>query len=179
MIMILKSIVRIVTALSRSERIVRMNMKQYVRSAENVLCSVLYAEMFSAIPATGTTKTTANVTVSKGAVIVNGTRTFPEPAVTVTASTGRILLTVTLYVTSGRGKKMNEKLKSCPFCGDTPYNSTSITTNGVVLKIGCGNCEMFLKEFVTIGLGFDEFEKANEKLIRKWNRRVENEQTGG
>ena len=102
MIMILKSIVRIVTALSRSGRIVRMNLKQSARSAGNVLCSVLYAEMFSAIPATGTTKTTANVTVSKGAVIVNGTRTFPELAVTVTAGTGRTLQTVTLYVTDGR-----------------------------------------------------------------------------
>ena len=108
--MILKSIVRIVTALSRSERIVRMNMKQYVRSAENVLCSVLYAEMFSAIPATGTTKTTVNVTVSKGAVTVVGTRTSQVLAVTVTATTGQILQTVTLYVTSGRKEKMREIL---------------------------------------------------------------------
>lgn len=70
---------------------------------------------------------------------------------------------------------MNEKLKPCPFCGDTPYKSTNITTNGVVLKIGCGNCEIFLKEVIMKGLGFDEFENANEKLIGKWNRRAENE----
>ena len=58
--------------------------------------------MFSAIPATGTTKTTANVTVSKGAVIVNGMRTFRVHAVTATAGTGQTLRAVILYVTDGR-----------------------------------------------------------------------------
>lgn len=68
---------------------------------------------------------------------------------------------------------MNIDLKPCPFCGDNkPYTQVRANTDRVVLKIGCGNCGVFLTEQVLSGIAFTQFDEVRSNLIAKWNRRM-------
>ena len=67
---------------------------------------------------------------------------------------------------------MNIDLKPCPFCGDKPYTQVRANTDRVVLKIGCGNCGVFLTEQVLSGTAFTQFDEVRSNLIAKWNKRM-------
>ena len=71
---------------------------------------------------------------------------------------------------------MMEQLKPCPFCGDKPYTQVRTNADKVVLKIGCGNCGVFLTEMTLSGTNFTQFNKVRSELIAKWNRRAKNEE---
>lgn len=70
---------------------------------------------------------------------------------------------------------MNEKLKPCPFCNDKAYSQVRTNMDRVMIKIGCGNCGVFLTGTMLSGTNFDQFDEIRNKLIAKWNRRVCNE----
>ena len=44
----------------------------------------------------------------------------------------------------------------------------------VMIKIGCGNCGVFLTETMLLGTNFERFDEIRNKLIAKWNRRADN-----
>ena len=66
-----------------------------------------------------------------------------------------------------------EKLKPCPFCGDKPYTQVRANIDRIGVKIGCGNCDVYLRESMPSGMDFCEFYKIKNRLIVRWNRRTE------
>ena len=71
------------------------------------------------------------------------------------------------------------ELKSCPFCGALPRTEMSIVTMGGVedqvdFSIHCPNCgttktvRLKINAYAT----FFDVDKAEEKVIEEWNRRV-------
>lgn len=66
---------------------------------------------------------------------------------------------------------MNEPIE-CPFCGKTPYNSVSHISDRIMLKLGCTECGYNFTETLRCAPSVDEVMKAYEKLVEKWNSRV-------
>lgn len=58
-------------------------------------------------------------------------------------------------------------LSNAPICNDNPYTQVGTITERVTVKIGCGNCGVFLTETMLIGTNFDRFDEIRNKLIAK------------
>lgn len=69
-------------------------------------------------------------------------------------------------------EEQSAELKACPFCNDKAYTQVGTDMKRVMIKIGCGNCGVFLTETMLSGTNFDQFDEIRNKLIAKWNRRA-------
>ena len=61
----------------------------------------------------------------------------------------------------------------CPFCGKSSYNVISPVSDRLMLKLGCGMCGYSFTETLQYAPSVEDVLKAYEKLVEKWNSRVD------
>lgn len=59
----------------------------------------------------------------------------------------------------------------CPFCGKAPSNTVSHISDRIMLKLGCISCGYSFTETL-YAPSVDDVMKTYEKLVEKWNSRV-------
>ena len=64
------------------------------------------------------------------------------------------------------------ELKPCPFCGGEAHTAIKHGFGGRMALVICGNCEASGEAFYAENYFIEE--KATEKAIEAWNRRVDN-----
>ena len=73
------------------------------------------------------------------------------------------------------------ELKSCPFCGNTPYTRLSVvraTANDYIMyKVRCGECGIEMSDSVGSGDSFEDLATVVEKVNNSWNNRTPREST--
>lgn len=71
---------------------------------------------------------------------------------------------------------MPENLKPCPFCGSDKIETAVLCMGNtqIKFKVGCYDCKIWKSIGIMSGEHFEVMEKAIEKLIDDWNRRVDN-----
>lgn len=66
----------------------------------------------------------------------------------------------------------------CPFCGGKPDNYVSVVRgmshDCIKVKVICRTCDIEMSELVQSGSPLERLIEANNKLIEKWNRRIDN-----
>ena len=66
---------------------------------------------------------------------------------------------------------MNEPIE-CPFCGKMTNNIISHVSDRIILKLGCIECGYSFMETLQYAPSVDDVMKAYERLVEKWNSRV-------
>ena len=67
------------------------------------------------------------------------------------------------------------ELKSCPFCGGSPFLGSYSVTGCTFAIIECYRCELRMEGAKSLSKGNKVFlERAEQSLIEKWNTRYEN-----
>lgn len=73
---------------------------------------------------------------------------------------------------------MNETLKPCPFCGGeahtvVEYDSVGMSQCNLSAFVECKKCGTTKRvKFAGAGVSFDDYYKAFDEVINKWNERV-------
>jgi transcription elongation factor Elf1 len=66
---------------------------------------------------------------------------------------------------------MNKPIE-CPFCGKAPNNIVSLVSDRIMLRLGCTSCGYSFTETLQYAPSVDDVMKTYEKLVEKWNSRV-------
>ena len=70
-----------------------------------------------------------------------------------------------------------DKLKPCPFCGETPITEIWLARYGrlgdcITIKIVCAECHVTKSVYIREGTDFDTVKESMGKIIEEWNVRI-------